>query len=191
MEMSVARANIWISDVADACGTWPGSGRATIFDCDGVLQWPCGRYLAPDGTWRGVPNGEYLNLPFRCGHLEVELPPGCYWASAGQVFPNPTRIHINYGTHVGIFQAKCDEVACVKLWNPTLRHCWDWFRVGLRRLALPLSQPALDPEKVARVEKLVEDLLKDVPRLPIESTIEKLFDDLVERAKSGERDEPG
>ncbi len=38
--MGVGRLNVWVSDVADACGTWSGAGRMTIFDCDGILRWP-------------------------------------------------------------------------------------------------------------------------------------------------------
>jgi hypothetical protein len=73
----VGKLNIWVSDVANACGTWQGQGRMlriTILDCNGVLKWNCGRYLAPNGTWQPVPNGRYLNLPFNCGHMEVEVP---------------------------------------------------------------------------------------------------------------------
>jgi hypothetical protein len=83
--MGVGRLNIWISDVADACGTSTLSGRATIFDCDGILAWPCGRFRTSGTDWQIVPQGTYRNLPFRCGHLEAEVPPGCYWVVAGSV----------------------------------------------------------------------------------------------------------
>jgi hypothetical protein len=100
--MGTGKLNIWVSDVANPCGTWQGGGKITIFDCDGILEWPCGRYMAPDGSWQPVPGGKYKDLPFKCGHLEVEVPPGCYWAVAGQVNPGTGWIHLNYTTHVGI-----------------------------------------------------------------------------------------
>src|SRR5579859_3428216 len=127
--MGIAKLNVWVSDVADACGTWPGNGGITILDCKGILEWPCGRYLDPTGEWRLVPNGKYENLPFRCGHLEVELPPGCYWAIAGYVSPGAGFIHLNYTTHVGIAEVGCDQTACIKLFNPSVRLCWNWFLV--------------------------------------------------------------
>ena len=184
--MGVGRLNIWVSDIADPCGTWHGTGPGalmTILDCKGILEWPCGRYLAPDGQWQLVPNGTYANLPFNCGHLEVELPPGCYWAIAGYVSPNPGFIHLNYTTHVGIAEVGCDQTACVKLYNPTIRLCWDWFFVGLRMLTIGRSQPPFDPKKVAEIEKLVDNLMTSVPRLPVENVIEKHFDALIESAK--------
>jgi len=177
--MGVGKLNIWISDVADPCGTWDGGGQVTVFDCKGILQWPCGRFLAPDGRWQPVPNGRYQDLPFRCGHLEVEVPPGCYWVIAGYVSSPGTYIHLNYTTHVGIVQVNCDETACVKVYNPTTRLCWDWFRVGLRMLTVKRSPAVLDPKKVAQVEELVEELLRDFPRVPIEETIEKMFAELI------------
>ena len=59
---------------------------AAAFDEEGYYKLgdAC-RFLNPDGKWEPVPGGEYRSLPFRCGHLEVELPPGCYWVTAGYV----------------------------------------------------------------------------------------------------------
>lgn len=131
----------------------------TVLDCKGILEWPCGRYLGPEGNWVPVPNGLYANLPFTCGHLEVEVPPGCYWVIAGYVSKNPGFIHLNYTTHVGIVEVGCDQTACVKLYNPTLRLCWNWFLVGLRMLS---QRGQLHPEQVAEAEKVVERLLQQV-----------------------------
>jgi hypothetical protein len=180
--MGVARLNIWVSDIADACGTFRGGGTMTIFDCKGILEWPCGRFLTPEGDWKEVPNGTYRDLPFRCGHLEVELPPGCYWVVAGYVSPPGPHIHLNYTTHVGIVEVGCDQTACVKLFNPTIRLCWDWFLIGLRMLA-QTGQGGIDPTRVDELEGTVEELLRAAPRLPIERTIERVFEDLVESTK--------
>jgi hypothetical protein len=180
--MGIAKLNIWVSDVADPCGTWKEDGEMTILDCKGILEWPCGRFLAPHGQWEPVPNGRYHNLPFRCGHLEVEVPPGCYWVVSGIVKPSPEIIYFNYTTHVGIAQVGCDETACVKLYNPTTRLCWEWFRVGLRMLAVERSPALIDPGKVDELEGFVEELLQDAPRLPIEEVIRGVFEGLIKSA---------
>ncbi len=181
--MGLARMNIWVSDVADPCGTFKGGGTMTILDCKGVLEWPCGRFLSPDGKWVPVPGGAYRDLPFRCGHLEVELPPGCYWVTAGYVgHPVGGFIHFNYTTHVGIVEVSCDETACVKLYNPTLRLCWDWFHAGLRAVA-GTRGAGITAAQVREVENVVGGVLKDVPTQPIEETLEKVLADLVGSAK--------
>ena len=179
--MGLGKLNIWVSDVADACGTWNEGGTITILDCKGILTWPCGRYLA-GGKWVAVPNGKYQNLPFKCGHLEVELPPGCYWVIAGWVSPGQGYIHLNYTTHVGIVEVGCDESACVKLFNPSVRLCWNWFKVGLEVLSAN-RQAGIDRGRVDEIEKTVEDLLANVPRLPAEEVIEAHFKELAASAK--------
>lgn len=168
--MGLAKLNIWVSDVADPCGTWKGTGSMSVLDCKGILDWPCGRYLNPDGKWQPVPNGKYQNLPFKCGHLEVELPPGCYWVIAGYTGVNPGFIHLNGTTHVGIVEVGCDQDACVKLFNPTARLCWNWFKAGLQFLAAT-PKGGVDQKRIDELEKNVEALLKDAPRLPIEEVI--------------------
>lgn len=184
--MGTGRINIWISDVADACGTWPGSGRATVFDCNGILSWPCGRHRTEGQDWQRVPDGQFRNLPFRCGHLEVELPPGCYWVVAGSVTPGSGYIHLNYTTHVGIVQVGCDEVACVKLYNPSVRLCWNWFLVGAKALA---AQGVFDRGVVAEIEKTVENrLLADVPPAPGDDILAEVYADFLETAKQKEED---
>jgi hypothetical protein len=173
--VGVAKLNIWVSDVADPCGTWAGGGAMTILDCNSVLSWPCGRFLTPEGDWKEVPDGVYSNLPFRCGHLEVEVPPGCYWVLAGSVSDPGPFIHLNYTTHVGIVQVGCDETACVKIYNPTLRLCWDWFLQGLR-LSAARGDQGIDPTRVREVENTVEELLGNVRRRPMERLIEGVFE---------------
>jgi hypothetical protein len=179
-KMGLAKLNIWVSEVADPCGTWSGTGAMTILDCKGILAWPCGRYLNPDGKWQAVPNGNYRNLPFRCGHLEVELPPGCYWVIAGNITPIGGYIHLNYTTHVGIVEVGCNQDACVKLFNPSVRLCWNWFNAGLRVLAAN-KKTGIDAKQVEAVQRAVETLLKDAPRLPIEQVIDDEFKALNQR----------
>lgn len=183
--MGVGRLNIWISEVADACGTYRGSGRATVFDCDGILAWPCGRFRTEGTDWQRVPHGVYRNLPYRCGHLEVELPPGCYWTTAGSVTPGSGYIHLNYATHVGIAQVSCGETACVKLYNPSIRLCWNWFLIGARALA---AQGNFNRDAVERMAKVVEEeLLREVPPAPGDEILAEVYGDFLETAREKER----
>jgi hypothetical protein len=188
--MSIATINIFVSDVAEPCGTWNGTGRATVFDCNGILTWPCGRFRPAGATaWQPVPNGSYRNLPFRCGHLEVEVPPGCYWVIAGSVTPGSGYIHLNYTTHVGIVQVCCGQDACVKLYNPTIRLCWNWFLAGLQILAARGGDPAINPDAVRRLEEMVEqEILKNAPMRSIEKEIGGLFQELARLAETGDSD---
>ncbi len=133
-----------------------------------------------------MPDGTYRNLPFRCGHLEAELPPGCYWVVAGSVSPGHGFIHLNYATDVGIVQVRCDETSCVKLYNPSARKCWNWSLIGLRALA---AQGELDAGLVERVEKLVEqELLADVPRRRGDEILAEVREDFLETARMKEDD---
>ena len=188
--MSTGKINIFVSDVADPCGIWNGTGRATVFDCNGVFDWPCGRFR-PGGSdqWRPVPNGSYRNLPFRCGHLEVEVPPGCYWVIAGHVTPSTHYIHLNYTTHVGIVQVCCGQDACVKLYNPSIRLCWNWFFAGLKVMAARGDDPAINADTVGRVEAMIEgEVLRNAPILGAEKEIIAVFDELARAAGRGDKD---
>lgn len=115
--------------------------------------------------------------------------PDAIGSSPATVSPGPF-IHLNYTTHVGIVQVGCDETACVKIYNPTIRLCWNWFLVGLRVLAAR-GQARLDPKRVDELEKSVEELLRDAPRLPIERAIERIFEDLAESAKKQHKEKSG
>jgi hypothetical protein len=79
---------------------------------------------------------------------------------------------------VGIVQVGCDEHACVKLFNPSIRLCWNWFQIALR---IEAQKGQLDREVVTKVEKMVESrLLKDAPRGETEKVIEEHFAELAE-----------
>ena len=179
--MGVSLLNVWVSEEDDPCGTWNGAGQMSVLDCNGVLQWNCGRYLNPEGKWVRVPRGEYLHLPFKCGHIEVELPPGCYWVVAGYTSPEGEHIHFNGTTHVGIVEVGCGETGCVKLFNPSVKLCWDWFHTGLRILAAN-PDTGIDAKQVAEVEQVVAGVLERVETRPIEETVMSIFGELVKKA---------
>jgi hypothetical protein len=175
--VGVSRLNIWLSGIGDPCGIAEMPEKVTILDCHGILRWRCGRYLNDRGVWTPVPHGEYRYLPMHCGHLQVELPPGCYSVVAGGVFPHSQYIHFNGATHVGIVEVCCEATACVKLYNPSLRLCWDGFRHGLLGY---LSAGGAEVNRAEAEELLdrTERLLVNLPRPAIEAQYAELFEGL-------------
>lgn len=70
--MSTAKLNVWITEIGDPCHFIEPSPNENwyvhILDCDGkVLEW-CGR--------------RYRDFLAKCGHVEIEVPPGCYTVMA-------------------------------------------------------------------------------------------------------------
>ena len=182
--MSVGHLDIWLSEVGDPCGVFGGEGTLSVLGCDGVLRWPGGRYrTGTGGNWQPVPNGQYLNLPFKAGHIEVEAPPGCYAVLAAWVTPSRGFLHLNYSTHMAITQVRCAEVACVKVYNPSIRLCWDLFFHGLRALALQrqVDQGALD-ELDQRVRG---EFLGDAPELAFEGQLREVLEAAAKQGDTG------
>jgi hypothetical protein len=114
--MSVAMANIWITQQGKPCTI---ENKKTLFvyflHCDGrVLEW-CGK--------------RYVGLPAKCGHLQIEIPVGCYIVGAVE---NPSGIPPlgNHLTHIAIIRANCGDHVCVTLFNPTLHHCATWLQTA-------------------------------------------------------------
>lgn len=113
--MSTATLNVWITNFGDPCHIIDTDNWFVhITDCNGkVLEW-CDR--------------KYAFLRAKCGHLEIEVPPGCYAVFAGHsaegagVQPFGNRI-----THVQIVRANCGDHICVTLFSPSGWHCGTWF----------------------------------------------------------------
>lgn len=79
--------------------------------CDGqVLNW-CGR--------------RYVGLKAPCGHLEVEVPPGCYIIRGGESMGVNAHGGVtgNHMTDHAVVTACCDESTCVTLFAPSLHNC--------------------------------------------------------------------
>lgn len=146
--MGMAKLNVWISAMDDPCGIDDRTWYVTIYDCDGnVLQW-CGR--------------KYVVLPAKCGHLEVEIPPGCYLIRAVWSFRLFGGIYyVNHFTDAAIVQAVCDQIACVKLFNPSIHRCGTIILRAVRDLVL---QKAIKPELARQQEAALNALLANVPR---------------------------
>lgn len=135
--MGMAKLNIWISGMNDPCGIDSGRWWVNIYTCDGeVLEWCRSRYEG---------------LEANCGHLEVEVPPGCYYVKA----------FYKYFTDAAIVQARCEETTCVKLFNPGLYVSGPTFTNVLRELA---RQKIIKPEVARRLEKAIKPVLQQIPR---------------------------
>lgn len=136
--MSTATLNVWITGIADAChiddkDTW----FVHITDCTGKpLVW-CKK--------------TYTFLKAECGHLEIDIPPGCYTVFAGH---NPREVvdkgHKRYQpfgnrlTHVQVVRANCGDHVCVTLFSPGMHYCGTWFAQAVKTQYAALEQANVD-----------------------------------------------
>lgn len=146
--MSTANLNVWITRRGDACHIDDNTTYyVNITDCLGhPLVW-CGK--------------RYIFLPAKCGHLQVDIPPGCYTVFASH---NPGGIPPfgNLLTHVQVVRLNCGDHACVTLFAPGLHYCATWFKVAVEQQIEALGQNNVDAklarETVAAVENFIAKL---------------------------------
>jgi hypothetical protein len=148
--MSTANLNVWITKIGDPCHITDATYFVTIVDCGGkVLEW-CGK--------------TYSFLPARCGHLEIEIPPGCYVVFAGQ---DPKGIGVppfgNLLTHIEVVRANCGDHVCVTLFAPTLHYCGTWFTTAIQTIIAGGGFPGVDPKLAPAALQAVQALLAKVP----------------------------
>ena len=106
--MGMGLLNVWIHDSHSPCRISDEPWFVDISYCSGeTLEW-C-------GTSFGL-------LEAKCGHLDVEVPPGCYMVFAAQFFwLKGFKLPLFRFTHVALVVVECDSAACVHLYNPTQR----------------------------------------------------------------------
>jgi len=147
--MGMATLNVWITDIDEPCSISDRTWYVTIYECNGkVLQW-CGK--------------RYVVLPAKCGHLEVEIPPGCYYVKAVWNFRPVDRISYwaNHFTDATIVMARCDEKICVRLFNPSAHRCG---YIYIRALMDLVKQKAIKPELAKQAEEVINNVLEQIPR---------------------------
>ena len=118
--MSMAKLNVWITRFGDPCHIDDKEPYYVyITDCAGnILVW-CGK--------------KYAGLPAKCGHLEVDIPPGCYSVFASHspqghgIPPFGNRL-----THVQVVRANCGDHVCVTLFAPSMWKCGSWFAYAVK-----------------------------------------------------------
>jgi len=124
--------NIWVTGFGDPCHiedkeTW----FVHILDCEGKPLTYCGK--------------TYAFLPAKCGHLEVDVPPGCYTVFAGHsaqgagVPPFGNRL-----THVAVVRVNCGDHACVTLFSPSMWYCGTWFAHAVQTQMAGLQKANID-----------------------------------------------
>ncbi|MBL7731095.1 MAG: hypothetical protein JNM88_07955 [Chitinophagaceae bacterium] len=146
--MGMTKLNIYVSAMDNPCGIDQRTWYVTIYDCDGnVLQY-CGR--------------KYVVMPARCGHLEVEVPPGIYYIKAVWSFRLLGGIYyVNHFTDAAIVQACCGDHVCVKLFNPSIHRCGTILVRAMYDVAL---QKGIKPQEAKAVEQAVNAALEKVPK---------------------------
>ena len=147
--MCTARICAFVAKINEPCrideGTWFGHALY----CNGEIVTHCGRRLT--------------NLEVKCGHFEVEVPPGCYVICATWSRGTSSQSLGNHLTHCAIVQVKCGETACVTLFNPSLHTCGTHFGHAIRD-AVGAGQLPREALAVAqRAQEAVADLLRYVP----------------------------
>jgi hypothetical protein len=140
--MGMAKLNVFVSRIDDPCGVDDRTWYVTIYECDGNVLEYCGR--------------RYVVLPARCGHLEVEVPPGCYYIKAvwGFTVVRPGLVYrVNHFTDAGIVTACCEQTVCIKLFNPSVHRCGFIYVKALQDL---VRQQAIGGDAVERVAGAIE-----------------------------------
>ncbi|CAN5616917.1 hypothetical protein BH24ACT14_BH24ACT14_18810 [soil metagenome] len=119
--MGTARLNVWVTQENRPDRIMSNATFVHVLNLDGtVLEW-CDQ--------------RFTDLPAKCGHIELEVPPGCYAVCASADTNNSTddRYLGNHLTHIALVSALCDQTACVKLFNPTMTHCFTWFQSAVQQ----------------------------------------------------------
>lgn len=147
--MSTATLNVYITELGEPCTITNRRWVVAVSRCDGtVLNWSEGRYRPRTGDpWTPIqphvppstpplPQGWYYdNIPADNGHVEIEVPPGCYviratmhsWFVKGIIYGN-------WATERVIVQACCGHDVCATLYAPSAIAC----SVPLFEFVIPL-----------------------------------------------------
>jgi hypothetical protein len=169
--MGMAKLNVWITDLGKTCEMAKRDWVIAIFTCDGkVLEW-CGR--------------KYDSIPAKCGHAEIEVPPGCYTlrATAHSWWANGI-LYGNWATDRTVVQACCDQHYCVTLYAPSAQACW----IPLFEVVLPmLARNNALPKNVLDAAKVIQD---GMARLSL-SDFEKNEAEQLKRIAAAELDQSG
>ncbi len=145
--MGMAKLNIWVSRTDDPCSVDDETWYIIIYDCDGeVLEWCDKRYVV---------------LPARCGHLEVEVPPGCYCIRAVWGYGmRADELWGNHFTEATIVQARCEETVCVKLFNPGAHRCGYIYKLAIADM---VARNVLEPDLAKRLHEAIDEVLEQIP----------------------------
>jgi hypothetical protein len=146
--MGLSRLNVFVSGIDDPCGVDPRTWYITIYNCDGSVLEYCGR--------------RYVVLRAPCGHLEIDVPPGCYYLKAvwGYTVITPGLVYrANHFTDAGIVTVCCDSHVCVKLFNPSVHRCGYIYVRAVRDLNAAAEINAAQKADVENAVQAVNDIV--------------------------------
>lgn len=171
--MGMAKLNVFVSALDDPCKISSRTWYVNIYNCDGSILEYCGK--------------KYAVQPAKCGHLEIEVPPGCYRINAVWGFKLVGRdtYRANHFTDSTLVTACCEQTACVKLFNPNVHRCGYIYALAVRDL---VNQKVINPELGRQLEDVVREINERAgrPERQFEQGIEKDIDNfLAEEAQKG------
>lgn len=160
--MKTSKLDIWITERGDPCRISTIKQHFVyVLHCNGeVLEW-CGK--------------RYVALPTECGHLELDIPPGCYVVGAVE-FNSGVRPFGNYLTHVAIVRANCGDEICVTLFDPSLHFCGTWIGAATNTyLAGGAGGQAIPRELAVAMQNVGAATARLVRALPADRFVEAQF----------------
>ncbi len=170
--MGMGRINVWITGEGDPCGVSehpfdnPTPWQVAVWECSGrLLQW-CGR--------------TYFGIPARCGHAEIEVPPGRYIVRAAIAMRE--GFLGNDWTDHGIVTVGCDESACLTLYAPSAHTCGLGY---IRVIGSLMEIGAIDRGIGERAVATLREVVAQLPPTSFEEASEKTMAELVDAAKRG------
>ena len=130
----LSKVDFFISKMHESCKVSERDWYITIFNPDGTLLEFCGR--------------DYLVIKAVCGHAEIKIPPGKYFACAvWSYWQGPDgQFWGNHFTHKSIFQCDSGRHQCVWLYNPSQHECGIIYDTATTHMAGNLDQAAADLE---------------------------------------------
>lgn len=172
--MGFAKLNIWITEPGNPCKIDKRTWFINVYNCDGrILEW-CGK--------------RYVVQEAKHGHLELEVPPGCYIINAvwGYWIDPKGVIHGNHFTHNAVVQACCEKTTCVTIFTPTDHQCGVIFRLAVMDL---VKQDLMPREVAVKLNDALKEALKYMPRPPkeFELGILKELKDIVKKEERPEK----
>jgi hypothetical protein len=158
--MSAVTLSVWITAIGDPCHiVAEDNWFVHIVDCEGkVLTW-CGK--------------RYRDIPTKCGHVEIQIPPGCYSVFASHskqgegVPPFGNRL-----THVQVVRANCGDHVCVTLFSPSLWYCGTWFKAAVEQHLIGLEKVRVEPKVARAAIDAVQNLLDKFPADPFTANLQ-------------------
>jgi hypothetical protein len=146
--MGLATLNVFVSGIDDPCVIDRRTWYVNIYNCDGKILEYCGK--------------KYALLRAKCGHLEIQVPPGCYRINAvyNYKYVKPAQAyHANHFTDSTIVNPCCAQTTCVKLFNPSVHRCGYIYVQAVRDL---VPQKVVDHKLVSQVEKAVNEINRKI-----------------------------